>query len=187
MLGPWLARHDLQIIFAVPGIVLATIFVTFPFVARELIPLLQAQGQEEEEAALALGASGWQTFFRVSLPNIKWGLLYGVILCNARAMGEFGAVSVVSGHIRGRTNTMPLHVEILVQRIPILGRVCGGVPVGLAGSGHFAGQDRRRMESAASAGGIRRAGMKKSKSHEHRSEKYQQEVWAVCRPRPRRT
>jgi sulfate transport system permease protein len=113
LLGPWLARHDLQIIFAVPGIVLATIFVTFPFVARELIPLLQAQGQEEEEAALALGASGWQTFFYVSLPNIKWGLLYGVILCNARAMGEFGAVSVVSGHIRGRTNTMPLHVEIL--------------------------------------------------------------------------
>jgi sulfate transport system permease protein len=113
VLGPWLSRHDLQIIFAVPGIVLATIFVTFPFVARELIPLLQAQGQEEEEAALALGASGWQTFFRVSLPNIKWGLLYGVILCNARAMGEFGAVSVVSGHIRGRTNTMPLHVEIL--------------------------------------------------------------------------
>ena len=113
VLGPWLARHDLQIIFAAPGIVLATIFVTFPFVARELIPLLQAQGQEEEEAALALGASGWQTFFRVSLPNIKWGLLYGVILCNARAMGEFGAVSVVSGHIRGRTNTMPLHIEIL--------------------------------------------------------------------------
>jgi len=113
VLGPWLARHDLQIIFAVPGIVMATIFVTFPFVARELIPLLQAQGQEEEEAALALGASGWQTFFRVSLPNIKWGLLYGVILCNARAMGEFGAVSVVSGHIRGRTNTMPLHIEIL--------------------------------------------------------------------------
>ena len=113
LLGPFLARHDIQIIFAVPGIVLATIFVTFPFVARELIPLLQSQGQEEEEAALALGASGWQTFFRVSLPNIKWGLLYGVILCNARAMGEFGAVSVVSGHIRGRTNTMPLHVEIL--------------------------------------------------------------------------
>jgi sulfate/thiosulfate transport system permease protein len=113
LFGPWLARHDLQIIFAVPGIVLATIFVTFPFVARELIPLFEAQGQEEEEAALALGASGWQTFFRVSLPNIKWGLLYGVILCNARAMGEFGAVSVVSGHIRGRTNTMPLHTEIL--------------------------------------------------------------------------
>ena len=113
LLGPWLAKHNIQIIFAVPGIVLATIFVTFPFVARELIPLLQAQGQEEEEAALALGASGWQTFFRVSLPNIKWGLLYGVILCNARAMGEFGAVSVVSGHIRGLTNTMPLHIEIL--------------------------------------------------------------------------
>ena len=113
LLGPWLVEHNLQIIFAVPGIVLATIFVTFPFVARELIPLLQAQGQEEEEAALALGANGWQTFFRVSLPNMKWGLLYGVILCNARAMGEFGAVSVVSGHIRGRTNTMPLHIEIL--------------------------------------------------------------------------
>jgi sulfate transport system permease protein len=111
--GPWLAEHDIKIIFAVPGIVLATIFVTFPFVARELIPLMQAQGREEEEAALVLGATGWQTFFRVTLPNVKWGLLYGVILCNARAMGEFGAVSVVSGHIRGYTNTMPLHVEIL--------------------------------------------------------------------------
>ena len=112
-LGPWLADRDLRIIFAVPGIVLATVFVTFPFVARELIPLMQAQGTEEEEAAVVLGASGWQTFLRVTLPNIKWGLLYGVILCNARAMGEFGAVSVVSGHIRGLTNTIPLHVEIL--------------------------------------------------------------------------
>src|SRR6059058_3836586 len=112
-LGPWLAEHNIKIIFAVPGIVLATIFVTFPFVARELIPLMQSQGSEEEEAALVLGASGWATFFRVTLPNIKWGLLYGVILCNARAMGEFGAVSVVSGHIRGETNTMPLQVEIL--------------------------------------------------------------------------
>ena len=112
-LGPWLVVHDIKIIFAVPGIVLATIFVTFPFVARELIPLVQAQGNEEEEAALTLGASGWQTLFRVTLPNAKWGLLYGVILCNARAMGEFGAVSVVSGHIRGLTNTMPLHIEIL--------------------------------------------------------------------------
>jgi|GEM_PF-3036 len=111
--GPWLADHDVQIIFAVPGIVLATIFVTFPFVARELIPLMQAQGNDEEEAAHVLGASGWQMFRRVTLPNIKWGLLYGVILCNARAMGEFGAVSVVSGHIRGQTDTMPLHVEIL--------------------------------------------------------------------------
>jgi sulfate transport system permease protein len=111
--GPWLMDHDIKILFAVPGIVLATIFVTFPFVARELIPLMQAQGSEEEEAALVLGASGWATFFRVTLPNIKWGLLYGVILCNARAMGEFGAVSVVSGHIRGETNTMPLQVEIL--------------------------------------------------------------------------
>ena len=112
-LGPWLAAHDIHIIFAVPGIVLATIFVTFPFIARELIPLMQAQGSEEEEAAVVLGAKGWQTFWHVTLPNIKWGLIYGVILCNARAMGEFGAVSVVSGHIRGETNTMPLHVEIL--------------------------------------------------------------------------
>ncbi len=111
--GPWLAAHDIQIIFAVPGIVLATIFVTFPFVARELIPLMQEQGTEEEEAAMVLGASGLQTFWRITLPNVKWGLLYGVILCNARAMGEFGAVSVVSGHLRGQTNTMPLHVEIL--------------------------------------------------------------------------
>ena len=112
-LGPWLQAHDIKIIFAVPGIILATIFVTFPFVARELIPLMQAQGTEEEEAALVLGASGWKTFWHVTLPNIKWGLLYGVILCNARAMGEFGAVSVVSGHIRGETNTIPLQVEIL--------------------------------------------------------------------------
>ncbi len=112
-LGPWLMSHDIQILFAVPGIVLATIFVTLPFVARELIPLMQEQGATDEEAALSLGASGWQTFWRVTLPNIKWGLLYGVLLCNARAMGEFGAVSVVSGHIRGLTNTMPLHVEIL--------------------------------------------------------------------------
>jgi sulfate transport system permease protein len=111
--GPWLHEHDIKIIFAVPGIVLATIFVTVPFVARELIPLMQAQGREEEEAALVLGASGWKMFSQVTLPNIKWGLLYGIILCNARAMGEFGAVSVVSGHIRGQTNTMPLHVEIL--------------------------------------------------------------------------
>src|ERR687892_2651787 len=112
-LGPWLAERDIKIIFAVPGIVLATIFVTFPFVARELIPLMQSQGSEEEEAARVLGAGGWQTFWRVTLPNVKWALLYGVILCNARAMGEFGAVSVVSGHIRGATNTIPLHVEIL--------------------------------------------------------------------------
>ena len=112
-LGPWLAAHDIKIIFAVPGIVLATVFVTFPFIARELIPLMQAQGTDEEQAAMVLGATGWQTFWRVTLPNIKWGLLYGVILCNARAMGEFGAVSVVSGHIRGQTNTIPLHVEVL--------------------------------------------------------------------------
>lgn len=112
-IGPWLAEHDIKIIFAVPGIVLATIFVTVPFIARELIPLMQAQGNDEEQAAIVLGASGWQTFWYVTLPNIKWGLVYGVILCNARAMGEFGAVSVVSGHIRGQTNTIPLHVEIL--------------------------------------------------------------------------
>src|SRR5262249_18619019 len=111
--GGWLLAHHLHIIFAVPGLVIATIFVTFPFVARELIPLMQEQGTEEEEAAVLLGASGWETFWRVTLPNIKWGLLYGVLLCNARAMGEFGAVSVVSGHIKGKTNTIPLHVEIL--------------------------------------------------------------------------
>jgi sulfate/thiosulfate transport system permease protein len=111
--GPWLDEHDIRIVFAVPGIILATTFVTFPFVARELIPLMESQGTEEEEAALVLGATGWQMFFRITLPNIKWGLLYGVVLCTARALGEFGAVSVVSGHIRGLTNTLPLHVEIL--------------------------------------------------------------------------
>ena len=119
--GPWLAEHDLKIILALPGIVLATTFVTVPFIARELIPLMQSQGREEEEAALTLGASGWQTFTRVTLPNIKWSLLYGVILCNARAMGEFGAVSVVSGHIRGLTNTLPLHVEILYNEYNAVG------------------------------------------------------------------
>ncbi len=120
-LGPWLAEHDVQVIFALPGIVLATLFVTCPLVARELIPLMQAQGREEEEAAAVLGARGWQTFFRVTLPSIKWGLLYGVILCNARAMGEFGAVSVVSGHIRGLTNTMTLHVEVLYNEGKFVG------------------------------------------------------------------
>jgi sulfate/thiosulfate transport system permease protein len=119
--GPFLKEHQLQIIFAVPGIVLATVFVTFPFVARELIPLMMEQGTEDEEAALSLGASGWQTFRRVTLPNVRWGLLYGVLLCNARAMGEFGAVSVVSGHIRGLTNTMPLHVEILYNEYNFVG------------------------------------------------------------------
>jgi sulfate/thiosulfate transport system permease protein len=113
ILGPWAEALGLKLVFSVPGLVLATVFVTFPFVARELIPLMQAEGTDEEEAARVLGASGWQMFWRVTLPNVKWGLLYGVILCNARAMGEFGAVSVVSGHIRGRTNTLPLHVEIL--------------------------------------------------------------------------
>jgi len=112
-LGPWLAEHDIQIIFAVPGIVLATVFVTFPFIARELIPLMEAQGRDEEEAALTLGAKGWQIFGKITLPNIRWGLIYGMILCGARSIGEFGAVSVVSGHIRGQTNTIPLHVEIL--------------------------------------------------------------------------
>ncbi|MBP5987615.1 MAG: sulfate ABC transporter permease subunit CysW [Azonexus sp.] len=119
--GPWLSEHDIKIIFAVPGMILATLFITFPFIARELIPLMQAQGKEEEEAAVSLGASGWQMFWRVTLPNIKWGLLYGVILSNARAMGEFGAVSVVSGHIRGETNTLPLHVEILYNEYNAIG------------------------------------------------------------------
>ncbi len=121
LLGPWLKSYGLQVIFAVPGIVLATIFVTFPFIARELIPLMQEQGTTDEEAALSLGANGWQTFWYVTLPNIKWGLLYGVLLCNARAMGEFGAVSVVSGHIRGLTNTMPLHIEILYNEYNFVG------------------------------------------------------------------
>ncbi|MDB5362528.1 MAG: sulfate transporter inner rane subunit CysW [Rhodospirillales bacterium] len=113
LLGPWFTAHGIKIVFAVPGIVLASVFVTLPFVARELIPLMEAQGRLEEEAALTLGANGWQTFWRITLPNVRWGLLYGVLLCNARAMGEFGAVSVVSGHIRGMTNTMPLHIEVL--------------------------------------------------------------------------
>jgi sulfate transport system permease protein len=121
VLGPWLKSHGVEVLFAVPGIVLATVFVTFPFVARELIPLMQEQGTSEEEAAITLGANGWQTFTRVTLPNIKWGLLYGVLLCNARAMGEFGAVSVVSGHIRGLTTTMPLHVEILYNEYNLVG------------------------------------------------------------------
>ncbi|RAZ78819.1 sulfate ABC transporter permease subunit CysW [Mesorhizobium atlanticum] len=121
LLGEWLKAHGIQILFAVPGIVLATVFVTFPFVARELIPLMQEQGNGDEEAALSLGASGWQAFWHVTLPNVKWGLLYGVLLCNARAMGEFGAVSVVSGHIRGLTNTMPLHVEILYNEYNAVG------------------------------------------------------------------
>jgi sulfate/thiosulfate transport system permease protein len=119
--GPWLSEHDIKIIFAVPGIILATLFVTFPFVARELIPLMQEIGHEEEQAALSLGASGWQTFFKITLPNVKWALLYGVLLCNARAMGEFGAVSVVSGHIRGLTNTLPLHVEVSYNEYDFVG------------------------------------------------------------------
>ena len=119
--GAWLSEHDIKIIFAIPGMILATLFITFPFIARELIPLMQAQGKDEEEAAVSLGASGWQMFWRVTLPNIKWGLLYGVILSNARAMGDFGAVSVVSGHIRGETNTLPLHVEILYNEYNAIG------------------------------------------------------------------
>ncbi len=120
-LGPWLAEHDVQVIFAVPGIVLATLFVTFPFVVREVLPVMEAQGSDEEEAALTLGASGWKTFLRVTLPKVKWGVLYGVILCNARAMGEFGAVSVVSGHVRGVTTTLPLHAEILYNEYDFVG------------------------------------------------------------------
>jgi sulfate transport system permease protein len=141
-LGPMLSAYGVKILFAVPGIVLATIFVTFPFVARELIPLMQEQGNGDEEAALSLGASGWQAFWYVTLPNIRWGLLYGVLLCNARAMGEFGAVSVVSGHIRGLTNTMPLHVEIHVQRVQFRhGRLRGRLAAGRARPGHAGDQD----------------------------------------------
>ena len=121
LFGPWLSAHDIKIVFALPGMIIVTMFITFPFVARELIPLMQAQGKDEEEAAVSLGASGWQMFFRVTLPNIKWGLLYGVILANARAMGEFGAVSVVSGHIRGETNTLPLYVEIIYNEYNAIG------------------------------------------------------------------
>lgn len=131
--GPWLSAHDIKIIFAVPGIMLATLFITFPFVARELIPLMQEMGSEEEEAALSLGASGWKTFWQITLPNIKWALLYGVLLCNARAMGEFGAVSVVSGHIRGMTNTLPLHVEVSYNEYDFVGAFAGAsILAGLA-------------------------------------------------------
>lgn len=132
-LGPWLADHQIRVVFALPGILLATLFVTFPFVARELIPLMTEQGSEEEQAALSLGATGWQTFVKVTLPNIKWGLLYGIILCNARAMGEFGAVSVVSGHIRGETNTLPLHVEVLYNEYSFTASfACASILAGLA-------------------------------------------------------
>ncbi|MDQ7989351.1 MAG: sulfate ABC transporter permease subunit CysW [Candidatus Dactylopiibacterium sp.] len=129
--GPWLAEHDIKIIFALPGMIIATMFITVPYIARELIPLMQAQGKDEEEAAVSLGASGWQMFRRVSLPNIKWGLLYGVILANARAMGEFGAVSVVSGHVRGETNTLPLHVEILYNEYNSVGAFAAASVLGL--------------------------------------------------------
>jgi sulfate transport system permease protein len=133
LLGEWLSDHDIKIIFAVPGIILATLFVTFPFVARQLIPLMQEMGSEEEEAALSLGASGLRTFWQITLPNIKWALLYGVLLCNARSMGEFGAVSVVSGHIRGLTNTLPLHVEVNYNDYDVVGAFAGAsILAGLA-------------------------------------------------------
>ena len=146
--GPWLAAHGIQIIFAVPGIVLATLFVTVPFVARELIPLMEEQGAEEEEAALALGASGWQMFWRVTLPKIRWGLLYGVILLNARAIGEFGAVSVVSGHVRGQTNTAPLHVEVLYNEYAVHRGLRRGLGARGARARHHRGQEPRRVEDA---------------------------------------
>ncbi|GJM83822.1 hypothetical protein HMSSN139_63180 [Paenibacillus sp. HMSSN-139] len=138
--GPWLEEHNISIIFALPGIILATLFVTFPFVARELIPLMEDQGQQEEEAAVTLGARGFRIFWKVTLPNIKWGLLYGIVLCNARAMGEFGAVSVVSGHIRGETNTLPLHVEILYNEYQFSASFCGGFPLAAAGARDAAAQ-----------------------------------------------
>ncbi|HUL02377.1 MAG TPA: sulfate ABC transporter permease subunit CysW [Gemmatimonadales bacterium] len=153
--GPWLAEHGIRIVFAVPGIVLATVFVTVPFVARELIPLMQEQGTEEEAAAVVLGASGWQTFWRITLPNIKWGLLYGVIVCNARAMGEFGAVAVVSGHIRGVTNTLPLHVEILYNEYHLAAAFAVASLLSLLGVATLIGKkavewrEGRRRESAA--------------------------------------
>jgi len=157
--GPWLAARDIQVIFAVPGIVLATVFVTFPFVARELIPVMQAQGTEEEEAAVVLGASGWQTFRRVTLPNAKWGLLYGVILCTARAMGEFGAVSVVSGHIRGLTNTVPLHVEILYNEYNFTAAFAVASLLGLLSLGTLAAkaavEGRVREEATPRSRGVR--------------------------------
>ncbi len=145
--GPWLNDHDIHIIFAVPGIILATTFVTFPFVARELIPLMESQGTEEEEAALVLGASAWQMFFRITLPNIKWGLLYGVVLCTARALGEFGAVSVVSGHIRGQTNTLPLHVEILYNDYNYSGSIRRRLPAERIRGDHSGVQEIPRMEN----------------------------------------
>jgi len=153
--GPWLTEHGIRIIFAVPGIVLATVFVTVPFVARELIPLMQEQGTEEEAAAVVLGASGWQTFWRITLPNIKWGLLYGVIVCNARAMGEFGAVAVVSGHIRGVTNTLPLHVEILYNEYHLAAAFAVASLLSLLGIATLIGKkavewrEERRRESTA--------------------------------------
>ncbi|MFZ4396269.1 MAG: sulfate ABC transporter permease subunit CysW [Kiritimatiellia bacterium] len=161
--GPWLQVHHVEILFAVPGLVLATIFVTFPFVARELIPLMQAQGTEEEESAIVLGANGWQTFWRVTLPNIKWGLLYGVILCNARAMGEFGAVSVVSGHIRGRTNTIPLQVEILYNEYNFaaafaLASILAGLALVTLAAQAFAERKVRPLTAAAGLGGKERKG-----------------------------
>ncbi len=149
LLAPWLEAHDLKIIFALPGMVLATIFVTFPYVARELIPVMRAQGREQEEAALTLGASGWQTFWHVTLPSVKWGLFYGIILCNARAMGEFGAVSVVSGHIAGQTDTLPLRVEKLYNEFDPGGPVRGGDLAGPAGRGHGRAQDISGMEKPA--------------------------------------
>ncbi|HUJ20197.1 MAG TPA: sulfate ABC transporter permease subunit CysW [Bryobacteraceae bacterium] len=154
--GPWLMAHHLQIIFAVPGIVLATVFVTFPFVARELIPLMQEQDTDEEQAAISLGASGFQTFWRVTLPNVKWALLYGVILCNARAMGEYGAVSVVSGHIRGKTNTMPLHVEILYNEYNFVAAFSVASLLALLALATLAAKAllERRLQAAPSAVGL---------------------------------
>ncbi len=171
-LGPWLSAHNLKIIFAVPGIVLATVLVTFPFVARELIPLMQAQGNDEEEAALALGANGWQTFFRVTLPNVKWGVLYGVILCNARAMGEFGAVSVVSGHIRGMTNTIPLQVEILYNEYNFTAAFAVASLLALLALVTLAiksfAEWKLQMENKPSA----KAGQRGRVNHEHRDSRY---------------
>ena len=180
--GPWLREHDIQIIFAVPGIVLATIFVTFPFVARELIPLMQAQGTEEEEAARVLGASGWQMFWRVTLPNIKWGLLYGVILCNARAMGEFGAVSVVSGHVRGLDQHHAAARRDSLQRVQLRGRLRRGLAACLLALVTLAAEERGRVACAGASRPATGRIEQRAIRHEHRSPQHREALRQLHAP-----